>query len=480
MAQNQASRPVKPAPKKKKKAKKIIRYRRPLNLNVGMVMFAIIFVYMVFSVSTYIRKDKIQFYEVEEGSIVNNKEYTGMIFRQESVKTADRSGYVNYYIREGKRASVGTSVYSIDETGNVAAFLEQNGDQTDSLSSENLSELMNQLTALSLSYDDDQFSTVYDTKYSLDASVLEFMNFNSLEGLGDLLAEAGINFQQVYADQAGTISYGIDSYESMSPQDVTEEMFDKTIYTKEINKSGDLIEQGAPVYKVITSENWSVVFPMTEDELAQYRDQTSLNISFPDHDLTAAAAFSTITGGDGKTYGKLDFDKYMVQFASDRFVNFEIQTAQATGLKNPVSAVTTKNFYLVPQDYLTNGGNDSDTGFNKEVYSEAGTSIVFVPTTIYYSDEEGNCYIEGTEDGLKAGDYIVKADTNERYQIGATASLEGVYNINKGYAVFKQIDILSSNEEYYTVKKNMPYGLSVYDHIVLDASTVEEGQLIYQ
>lgn len=480
MAQNQASRPVKPAPKKKKKAKKIIRYRRPLNLNVGMVMFAIIFVYMVFSVSTYIRKDKIQFYEVEEGSIVNNKEYTGMIFRQESVKTADRSGYVNYYIREGKRASVGTSVYSIDETGNVAAFLEQNGDQTDSLSSENLSELMNQLTALSLSYDDDQFSTVYDTKYSLDASVLEFMNFNSLEGLGDLLAEAGINFQQVYADQAGTISYGIDSYESMSPQDVTEEMFDKTIYTKEINKSGDLIEQGAPVYKVITSENWSVVFPMTEDELAQYRDQTSLNISFPDHDLTAAAAFSTITGGDGKTYGKLDFDKYMVQFASDRFVNFEIQTAQATGLKIPVSAVTTKNFYLVPQDYLTNGGNDSDTGFNKEVYSEAGTSIVFVPTTIYYSDEEGNCYIEGTEDGLKAGDYIVKADTNERYQIGATASLEGVYNINKGYAVFKQIDILSSNEEYYTVKKNMPYGLSVYDHIVLDASTVEEGQLIYQ
>ena len=181
MAQNQASRPVKPAPKKKKKAKKIIRYRRPLNLNVGMVMFAIIFVYMVFSVSTYIRKDKIQFYEVEEGSIVNNKEYTGMIFRQESVKTADRSGYVNYYIREGKRASVGTSVYSIDETGNVAAFLEQNGDQTDSLSSENLSELMNQLTALSLSYDDDQFSTVYDTKYSLDASGLGCMDFNSLE-----------------------------------------------------------------------------------------------------------------------------------------------------------------------------------------------------------------------------------------------------------------------------------------------------------
>ena len=30
------------------------------------------------------------------------------------------------------------------------------------------------------------------------------------------------------------------------------------------------------------------------------------------------------------------------------------------------------------------------------------------------------------------------------------------------------------------MRKNMKYGLSVYDHIVLDASMVEEGQLLYQ
>ena len=38
---------------------------------------------------------------------------------------------------------------------------------------------------------------------------------------------------------------------------------------------------------------------------------------------------------------------------------------------------------------------------------------------------------------------------------------------------------ISTNGEYYTVKKNMDYGLSVYDHIVLDADTVTEGQIIY-
>ena len=32
----------------KKKNKKVVRYRRPLNINVGMIIFFIIFIYLVF------------------------------------------------------------------------------------------------------------------------------------------------------------------------------------------------------------------------------------------------------------------------------------------------------------------------------------------------------------------------------------------------------------------------------------------------
>ena len=35
-----------------KKNKKVIRYRRPLNINVGMIIFAIIFIYLMFSATT--------------------------------------------------------------------------------------------------------------------------------------------------------------------------------------------------------------------------------------------------------------------------------------------------------------------------------------------------------------------------------------------------------------------------------------------
>lgn len=479
MAERKVRRPLKKAARPKK-VKKIIRYRRPLNINVGMIIFTLIFIYMVFSVSAYIRRDKVQFYEVQEGGIVNNKDYTGIILRQEEVRNTDRAGYVNYYVGEGKRASVGTRVYSIDETGNTASLLAEQSGENMTLTPENLSELKKQLTAFSLTYDNNQFRTVYDTKYTLEAEVMEYMNFNALDNLERVGDQAGINFQQVTADQAGIVSYGVDSYEGLQPSAISEAVFDRGNYTKTITKSGKLIEKGAPVYKIITSDLWSVVFPMTEEDQKAYGDKKNLTVEFSGQDLKASGSFSVITGTDGKIFGKLDFDKYMVQFSSDRYVDFEIVSDRQDGLKIPVTAVTKKDFYLVPMDYMTQGGDSTETGFNKEVYSESGTSVVFVPTEIYYSEGD-NYYIEMDEaDGFKAGDYIVKPNSSDRYQIGASASLQGVYNINKGYAVFKQIDVLASNDEYYTVKKNMTYGLSVYDHIVLNAASVTEGELIYQ
>ena len=69
---------------------------------------------------------------------------------------------------------------------------------------------------------------------------------------------------------------------------------------------------------------------------------------------------------------------------------------------------------------------------------------------------------------------------DQTYAVGPVKSIEGVYNINKGYCIFRQIVPMEKNNEYIVVAENTDYGISVYDHIVLDASLVKEGQLIYQ
>lgn len=455
----------------KKKNKKVIRYRRRLNTNVGIIIFAIIFIYLAFSVYTYMKKEKVQFYEVVEGNIVNDSQHTGIILRDEMVQTAEDTGYINYYVREGKRAAIGTRIYSIDQTGSLAAFLADNPDA-------NMTDIKRQLSSFSLSYTDRLFDEIYDLQHTLEAAVLEYVNFNTLGSLDALIEQTGITFQQVRAPVSGVVSYSIDGYEGMTPSQITEASFDRSGYAKAITKAGQLIEKDAPVYKLVSSDHWSIVFPMSQEDIERYGGKSQLNVRFNTNDLETTADFAMITGSDGKPYGQLDFDQYMVQFVSERFVTFEVDSERVEGLKIPVSAVTDKMFYLVPVSYLVPGG--STTGFLKEVYSAEGTTAEFVPATIYYSTDTDYYIDMGDQAPLKSGDYIVKPDSSERYQIGRTDSLKGVYNINKGYAVFKQIEILKSNDEYYTIRKGMDYGLYVYDHIVLNAETVYEGELIYQ
>ena len=208
------------------------RYRHPLNINVGMIIFAIIFVYMAFSVYTYAKKEKVQFYEVVEGDIVTDYGYTGIILRQEEVQYSDRAGYIHYYVREGKRAAVGARIYSIDETGSLASLLEEKNETNAILTNENFSEVKRLLSSFAMNYSDLDFDMTYSLHSTLDASVSEYVNFNTLESLDSMMGQTGAVFWQVEAPASGVVSYGIDKYESLEPSQITADHFNRSSYGK--------------------------------------------------------------------------------------------------------------------------------------------------------------------------------------------------------------------------------------------------------
>ena len=65
------------------------------------------------------------------------------------------------------------------------------------------------------------------------------------------------------------------------------------------------------------------------------------------------------------------------------------------------------------------------------------------------------------------------------YPVSLKGELIGVYYINKGYADFRQINILSQNDEYAIVSPNTTYGLMEYDYIALDASNLFDDDFIF-
>ena len=116
----------------------------------------------------------------------------------------------------------------------------------------------------------------------------------------------------------------------------------------------------------------------------------------------------------------------------------------------------------------------------RQTYMEDGTiSSEVVELEIYsYDDKSGEYYLD--TDVLGRGDILLKLESQETYTVSKSATLIGVYNMNKGYADFREINILAQNDEYAIVQSNTRYGLNVYDNIVLNAESVDADQFIFE
>lgn len=457
---------------------KIRQYRKPVNINLGMIIFGCIFVYIVICVFLYFTSSHIVSYEVKAGSLSVNNVYKGIAIRQEEIMPSSDSGYINYYAREGGRVAVGDLVYTVDETGELSQMVGGGDPDQNSLSDTDLSELKTEILGFTNTFSPKNFGEVYDFKYSVQGTVMKLANYTMLENIDALNGTSGAGLvNSCRAVKTGIIIYSTDGYESLTADQVKEADFDTTDYEKKPLISNELINKGDPAYKISLSENWSIVIPVTPERAAELEEAEYVQVKFlKNQDISWGQVF--IHHNEDGIYAELLFNNSMLTFCTDRYVDIELITEDKKGLKIPNSAIVEKEFFLVPADYVTKGGSNGTDGVLRETYTEEGEATTeFVETTIYnYDEEEKEYYLDDSV--LRIGDYIIKPDSSEKYAVSKRGKLIGVYNINKGYADFKQINILSDNEEYSIVESGTTYGLSVYDYIALDASSVEEDDII--
>lgn len=458
---------------------KITKYRRPLNINIGMVIFAVIFIYIVICVFMYFTSKHIVWYEVQAGSLSTNNTYEAIAIRDETIVNATDNGYVNYFAREGARVAVGDLVYTVDESGKLNDYIGISSTGENSLSQTDLAELKSDIVGFANSFDRRRnFNSVYDFKYEMEGNVLKLSNYNILESIESIQASelTGL-IKQCTAVLPGIIIYSTDGYEDLTLEMITAEMFDKKNYEKTQLLSNDLVAAGDPVYKISSNEDWSLVIQVDKAREEELLKAEYVRVRFLKNQEVSWGKVESFTNEKGDIFVKLTFTNSMITFCNERFVDIELILEDETGLKIPNSSIVEKEFFIVPKGYVTKGGNSNASGVLREAYTEEGEATTeFVEASIYNETEE-EYYLDGAS--LRIGEYIVMPETSEKYALSKRGSLIGVYNINKGYADFKQINILYNNDEYSIVQSNTSYGLNVYDYIVLDATTVSEDELIH-
>lgn len=456
---------------------KVTKYRKRKSINIGVLVFLIIFVYVLISVYIYLMKDHLVIYEVKEGTTSDDNVFTGIIFRDEEIFNTNIAGYINYYHGDGERVSKNSTIYSVDENKDTYDLI-GNSDNAIALTPDDTVSFKKDINDFQNSYQDSNYQSVYNFKYNIENSVLEIVNDSKLAKLNTALKDNGTSssFKVLKSKYSGIITYSVDNFEKLSIDAVTAENFKAEDYKKIQLRTMDLIEKGSPVYKIIKSDNWSILLLLNKEQYKKLSDKDSVKLTFRDDGVTTTAPITVYQKGTDY-FARLDLSRFMIRYINQRFINVEIAINSAEGIKIPVSSIVKKEFYKIPLKYFTEGGNTGSTGLAKVTFTEKGEpKYDFVPADIYYKDEKYG-YVDARL--FQSGDRIHLKDADKEFTVSQKETLEGVFNVNKGYAVFRRIEVLYENEEYCIVKKGTEYGLSVYDHIALDSKTAVEQKIIY-
>ncbi|MDO4307757.1 MAG: HlyD family efflux transporter periplasmic adaptor subunit [Eubacteriales bacterium] len=473
--------------------------RNIFGLNIGTVLFGVLFLYMIFSAVLYLTSVKIESYQVISGPLSRNETYTGLAIREEKTYQADSNGYVTYYAREGNKINANGAVYGVSSTKVPEAETE--------LSQEDLAKIRSDMLSFSKGFNPSKFNNTYSFKYQLEGSILQYAGVTA-EPVSSMSTEDGTDASSVnyYAATAtlgnqtirkapadGIVLYCKDGYEGKTIDSITSEDFDQNSYHETDLKTENSVKAGDDIYTLITDERWSLLIPLSEKQAVKLADRTTIRVKFLKDDMTQSGDFS-IVEIDGGKYGRIDFNKGLIRYATERFLEIELVTNTVSGLKIPLSSIVTKEFYTIPSEFSTLDEESQEVGFMMEGRDKNGEKTsIFKNISIYAKVDLSGSNAAAAEDSsdvksslyyvdkseFEEGDAIISQKNQGKYIIGDIGVLEGVYCINKGYAVFRRIEILDQNEEYAIVSKNTAYGLARYDHIVKNADAVKEEDILY-
>ena len=453
---------------------RIVQLNKEIKANAATIVIAAVLLYVVISVITSLGKKSVTIYQVSKGDISNDITLEGLAIRNEVVVNTTNSGYICYYITDGEKVKKDSTVCTIDQTGELSNSVKNTDDSQAMLSQSDYTSIRNLLSSYKSTYSDVTFYNAYSFETNANNKIFELMNEIMMQQAGAV--KSGV--ATVNAPDSGLVTYYIDGYENYEISDAIKASdFDKAGYDKKAMKSGDMAEAGTAVVKIIPSEEWNIVAPITDDQLADIEGNTYVTFRINNSNFKITMPYTIIQGADGK-YINIAIDKYMSNYLSQRFVSVEIVQSDDSGLKIPESAIVEKNVYKIPLSYLSAGSNQTmENRINIQRKDEKGNETIQQMKPRIYKTDEKYAYID--PDGIEDSDVLLDISSNETIAASLLEyeTLTGIYFANQGIAEFRQVSIIKTIDEFVLIDGGDE--LKAYDHIVLNASEVSENQVIY-
>lgn len=445
----------------------------------GAAIFVLVFIYLCINLYLYYTREQVPIYEVQAEELSFDVSFPAVCLRSESLIRTEHSGYISYYVQNLNKAAKNSIVYSVDNGSNVHTKLEEEFSSY-SFDNDEIREIKALINSDLKDFDGTDMSRIETFENNLSETLFDFTNANKLESMKAYI-EADNTGSQLYAVRtpvSGIISFKSDGFENLTVDDISGELLQNHSSTFENLKSVGLVSVNDPIYRICTSEDWTIIAGVSEDFYVNNLENTEVGFFIDDSVKPLRAKIRLFSRG-AEYFAELSVSDYMSAYMDKRFVNVRFEQDNQNGLKIPISSIAKKGYYLIPISMFCNDENYKGTVLKREIYNMStglnDYESLYFPK--YYTD---GYYAYIDMNSLSEGDFIYNSDTGERIKVATVNYLEGVYCVNKGYYVFTRIERLRSNSEYTIVRKDTPEGLELYDHIALNAADAVDGAIIYK
>lgn len=457
-----------------KQQQHIIQMNKEIRANAATIVIAAVLLYVIISVVSSLGKESVTIYQVSKGDVSNDITLQGLAIRDEVIVNSTKPGYICYYITDGEKVKKNSTVCTIDETGEIYNSVNDTQDYNSLLSNTDYENIRSLISSYKLAYSDVTFYNAYSFETSANNKVFELTN----EVLMQQTSSTGSSLSSVSAPDSGLVTYYIDGYENYQiSESIKASDFDKAGYEKKALKSGDFAEAGASIVKIIPSEQWNIVAPVSEEQVAELDGMSYVKFRINNSNFTITMPFTIIQGSDG-SYINISIDKYLSNYLSERFVTIELIQSDQSGLKIPSSALVEKQVYKIPLSYLSAGSNQSsENRINLQRVDDNGNQTIQQMQPKIYMTDEKYAYID--PEGFEDSDILVNITSNDTIAASLLEyyPLTGVYFANQGIAEFRRVTVIKTIDEFVLIESGEE--LKAYDNIVLDSKKVTENQIIY-
>lgn len=465
---------------------KVVKLNKSIKINAATCVVAAILLYVIICIIRMAAKEPISIYRVSKSNVNNNITLNAIAVRDEQLIQTPRAGYVCYYIRDGEKVMKGATVCTVDETGNLINTVSDSDEFEALLSKEDYKDVRELISLYKVSYNDEAFYEAYNFENNVNNKVLELTNEVMMQQIS---GNSYSNLSGVNSTYSGIVTYYIDGYEGYDLSKIKASDFDKSKYNKQTLKTGEIVSAGSNIVKIIPSETWNIVAPITDEQISSLADSDYISFKINNSSYVVTMPYSIIHGTDGK-YINISLDKYLYNFLAERFLSVEIIRDGDEGLKIPNSSLVSKDVYKIPINYVTGGGNQSlDNRFNVQRKDENGNiTNILVEATIFKADNE---YVYVDPNCFESMDVLIPNNTISMGTLEMVAYENGnLYAVPLKYlnAGIKEADTISitvqRKNEDNTGMTNVSVDTFVYqimsDYAYVDASKFNSTDILVE